>query len=289
MTTALYSALYSAALPYFEDFLASLDAQTDADFELWLSLDAVDEQQIRRRLGDRPAQLLDVTGKNVASARDISLQRVCEHSDIVILVDSDDLLLPERVASAKRALENAQIYGCALELMNAQAQALGLRFGLESPPPNWRDFLTKVNVFGLSNTAYRSETLASCLGLPADVRAVDWLLITRALWQGASLTFDSEPHMRYRQYPTNTAKVIAPYSPEDLHKATELVLNHYAYVLNDINSDAHRIRQTQAQTFAKTMQHPAKRQLYLEALNRHKKVFYWWECVAQPELEALWT
>ena len=288
MTTALFSALYPAALPYFAAFLESLDAQSDGDFELWLSLDELAEAQIKNLLGERPANLLNVSGKSVATARDESLQIVCQNSDIVILVDSDDLLLPERVARAKLGLEHREVYGCALELMNAASQDLGLQFGPKSPPQNWRDFLANVNVFGLSNTAYRSETLSNCLGLAPDVQLVDWLLITRAIEQGASLTFDTDPQMRYRQYDSNTAKVTAPYTPEQVLRATNLVLEHYRHVLADTDDELYRTRQIEVERFFKAMQNSATCAKYTQALNTLKPVFYWWECVANGDLLEVW-
>ena len=289
MRSALFSALYPAALPYLGAFLASVRAQTDRDFDLWLSLDGVTQAEVGTHLGGLAANFIQVTGLSVAAARDVCLQQLASSYDQIILVDSDDLLLPERVARAKAGLRKADVYGCALELINAASEILPGTFGLNGASADWQTFLTRANVFGLSNTAYRAETLTECLGLAEDVRLVDWLLVTRALQTNARLSFDPEPQMRYRQYEDNTAKVLGPYQAEDILRATELVLGHFRQLQTDGLGPAFEARLTDLLSFQEVMADDVKLTRYTNRLNRLKRVFWWWEAVAHPDLTSLWS
>ncbi len=228
MKTALYTTFYPAAQPYLQTWAESVAAQSDQDFDLWIAVDHVATDHLT--LPPSNLHWLHANeGDTPASLRQRAFEDIIQAYDAVIFVDSDDVLLPERVATAKEALKSYDVYGCALNLINTNGQDLRLTF--TSPRTDWTNLLSKVNIFGLSNTAYRTETLASCLPFPSDTVMVDWLLITNALQHNAHLYFDQTPHMLYRQYPDNTAKVLPPYTPEQIVKATQLVLEHISKIL----------------------------------------------------------
>lgn len=288
MKTAVYSTLYPAMLPYLKPFWQSILAQTDQDFDLVLGIDQLDTDTVNDQLSGRSFTVVRSTG-NATVLRQEALRHICQNYDAVILVDSDDVLLPSRVSAAKAALADYDAYGCALELIDAQGQALDLRFG-PTEQQDWASFLVSVNVFGFSNTAYRCTLLQDCLDMPSEVVMMDWLVISQALVRRARLFFDAEPHMLYRQYPDNTARVLAPYSAEQLRRATGLVGQHYAFSrAAGISSAPHVRRAEEVARFAESIDCAEQCGVYLQALNALKPIFYWWECVAHPELESLWS
>lgn len=310
MKTALYTTFYPAAKPYLQTWADSLAVQTDQDFDLWIAVDNISIKDVslpRAKINWLYAE----PGDTPASLRQRAFEEIIQAYDAVIFVDSDDVLLPERVATAKEALKSYDVYGCALELIDTGGQRLGHTF--TSLRTDWPELLSKYNIFGLSNTAYRTETLANCLPFPRGTVMVDWLLITNALQNNAHLYFDQTPHMLYRQYHDNTAKVIAPYTPEQIVRATNLVLEHYTLtpqppfevenpanprssVLADfrprIPSSAfhQRLKQRQqdVQHFHTSIADKTTLARYTKALNALKPVFLWWECVANEELKELW-
>ena len=87
---------------------------------------------------------------------------------------------------------------------------MGMTFGL---PPRAEPEMCfpRNNVFGLSNSAFRSDLLRRCLPIPADAVLVDWFLATRAWLMGARMAFDPEVEMDYRQYGGNMARVGPPF------------------------------------------------------------------------------
>lgn len=324
MKTALYTTFYPAANPYLQTWADSVATQTNQDFDLWIAVDNVSIKDVS--LPRSKINWLHAKGDDTpASLRQAAFEEIIQAYDVVIFVDSDDVLLPERVATAKEALKSYDVYGCALELIDTNGESLGHTF--TSPRADWPVLLSKYNIFGLSNTAYRTETLASCLPFPSDTVMVDWLLITNALANNAQLVFDQTPHMLYRQYPSNTAKVLPPYTDNEIRKATTLVLEHYKKTLNSpderrggslanveglssttlnnsqlethpkgkgqTNSvyylrtllEAHYL---EVQQFSATTTDSDVLARYTKALNALKPVFLWWECVAHPELENIW-
>jgi hypothetical protein len=322
MKTALYTTFYPAAQPYLGAWSRSVVAQTDQDFELWIAVDNVSFTDLvlpRANIHWLYAE----AGDTPASLRQRAFEEIVQTSDAVIFVDSDDVLLPNRISVAKQALKSCDVYGCALNLIDTNGDDLGLTFS--TPRTDWTDLLSHYNVFGLSNTAYRTETLANCLPVPPDTVMMDWLLVVNALQYNATLFFDPTPHMLYRQYPNNTARVLPPYTHEQITQATQLVLKHYEKILNlhsrggsllitrdstsstliDPGFETHprrtgansvsdlpsllEQRYTQVQHFSASTTDNDTLTRYTKALNALKPVFLWWECVAHPELSDLWS
>jgi hypothetical protein len=293
MKIALYTTFYPAAKPYLQTWADSVAAQTDQAFDLWIAVDnvSVDDVVLPR---ERIRWLYAEADDTPASLRQRAFEEIIQAYDGVIFVDSDDVLLPNRVNAAKHYLKLCDVYGCALKLIDTSGQDLSLTFS--TTRADYPNLLNHYNVFGLSNTAYRTETLAKCLPFPADTVLVDWLLITRALQENAELFFDQTPHMLYRQYANNTAKVLAPYTLAEIQKATALVLWHYKRLEGKQESKGAgeqfqiqlQKRQLEVQQFSTTIADKAILARYTEALNALKPVFLWWECVAHPELENIW-
>jgi hypothetical protein len=225
----------------------------------------------------------------------LALERIVETCSAVVLVDSDDILHSSRVMAAKTALEDAGLAGCALRLVDEKGQDLHRAFDLPTlfAP---EDVLPRNNVFGFSNSAYRSELLRRCLPIPADTVLVDWFLATRAWLLGARLAFDSEPRMYYRQHSTNIARVTPPFSREQVIADTALVRRHFQLLLVDATSGYIRERHLELKRVAAEINEfeslvvncPAKLDVYVEALNDLQPPLIWWSCVAFPKLGHMW-
>ena len=159
-----------------------------------------------------------------------ALAQIVETCSGVVLVDSDDVLHASRVAAARADLQASDLAGCALCLVDQQGKDLGLTFGLP-PQLGPEDVFPRNNVFGFSNSAFRSDLSRRCLPIPADAVLVDWFLATRAWLLGARLAFDRVPRMDYRQHPANTARVRSPFTPDQVISDTELVRQHFQLLL----------------------------------------------------------
>jgi len=298
MTLAVYTTIYPGVESYLADWYRSLRQQTDQDFQLWIGLDTLRREYVQNMLGShlRANWVVAPPGATGAQIRQQALARIAETCDRVVLVDSDDLLHPSRVSAARADLETSELAGCALCLIDHQGKDLGLTFDL---PPQFKpeDVFPRNNVFGFSNSAFRSDLLRRCLPIPADVVLVDWFLSTRAWLMGARTAFDHVPRMDYRQHSTNTARVRFPFSRDQVISDTALVRQHFQFLLVESRPDcvAERdvaLRRVIAEV-EEFQQHivlrPAQLDAYVQALNALRPPLLWWSCVAYPALGNMWN
>ena len=296
---ALYTTVYPAVLPYLSQWYASVRAQSDHDFDIWIGVDALTRDDVIAALGagaDASGifMVMAPPGASSAEVRARAIRRLIGEYDAVIFTDADDLLHRDRVAAARAALESADVAACALRIVDAEGRDTGVVFG-PAAGEDPLEMLPRHNVFGLSNTAYRTEVLGRCLPIPADDPLVDWLLATRAHALGARMVFDATPLMSYRQYGENIARVLPPFSGAEVDAASRRVLRHYRSLLEGpprlddaqrkrIDAESRRVEEFQL-ALAESAE---RRQRYIEALNSLPPHYVWWWCVANPKLEGVW-
>jgi hypothetical protein len=219
-----------------------------------------------------------------------------EDFDAVVLVDSDDILHPSRVAAARTVLQTCELAACALRLVDQHRQDLGTSLTLpERAVPD--NILPRNNVFGFSNSAYRSELLRRCLPLPAGIALVDWFLATKAWLIGARLAFDPTVRMDYRQHGANMAPIRFPCDANQVIRDTKKVREHYYCLLQASPMEKglpDRWAQVQeaaidVQLFSeKVVSQPKNLENYVRNLNTLEPQVVWWWDVAQPALQWMW-
>ncbi len=297
-TTALYTAVYPAATRFLGAWYASVAAQADHDFDLWISLDGLSEGALAAELGTRPeaTYVPAEPGSTPAQVRQQALARIADRYDAVVLVDSDDILHPDRVAAARASLEGADVAACGLRLVDEAGQPLGVSLAIPGEG-EVESILPRTNAFGLSNTAYRSEVLRACLPIPAAAALVDWYLITNAWLRGARLAFDPTPRMDYRQHGANMARIRSPFTADRVRADTALVREHFRLVLDSLPARALPDRVTQVREAAaevatfdeRVVGEPAGLAAYVGELNAAPPPLLWWASVAYPPLRFQWS
>lgn len=275
----------------------SVCEQTDRQFQLWIGLDQLKRNSVQRLLGAGvKANWVDgFSGASPAQIRQMALAKIVETASEVVLVDSDDLLHPTRVAAARSALQTSELVGCALRLVNQRGKDLKTTFCLP-PLLQPEDVLPRNNVFGFSNSAFRAGLLRRCLPIPANAVLVDWFIATRAWLLGAKLGFDGEPRMDYRQHPGNMALVRLPFSPDQVSSATALVCQHFRLLLGEPMQDFVPDRYIELERVAREVEEfnqcvipdPIRLANYVKAFNEMAAPQIWWSCVAHPALSHLW-
>ncbi len=300
-----YTTFYPAALGFAADFFRGLDFQTDADFALCVGLDGVTPSDLEAAAG-RPVKaefVASLPGETPAGLRSRALEGVAGRCRGVMLLDGDDIAMPDRVAAAKAGLEEADVVACAMELVDGRGRSMGQVFPPAGPDMADRNMADqdaadhlRCNVFGFSNTAYRAETLASCLPAPEGCVCMDWYVSTLALARGARLALDPAPRMAYRQHGANIAQVLPPFDRRGLLAQAGLVLGHYG-MLEDHGAprragmgEALDEACSRAERFRDVMDADAgTARRYVDALNAMGGCLRWWEGVAHPSLEDIWT
>ena len=292
----LYTTIYPGVEPYLARWYQSVQSQTDRNFDLWIGVDSLSKEQIIAAIGAQVNAnwLMAEAGDSPAQIRQKAIERMIDECSSVVFVDSDDLLYPSRIEAAREALRDHDGTACALQIIDEKEKYLGIIFGA-LPGEDACALLARYNVFGLSNTAYRSDILRRCLPLSAECQLIDWLLATRAWALDASLYFDHTPRMAYRQYPANVAPVLHPFEPGQVMEATRRVLCHYNCALETewelpepqqqmLKSARHRVEAFQKSLASSTDVLAS----YVEALNRVSPRYVWWWYVAHPDLEYIW-
>ena len=294
---AVYTTWYPGVEKYLAEWHRSLATQTDLNFDVWIGVDSLDPQREVEAFGglQKAHWVLAEAGDTPARVRERAVSRLVDDYPATVFVDSDDVMLPGRIAQARAALASHDVAACALRVVDEDGSDVGVVFG-RSEEGDWGEFLPYHNVFGLSNSAYRSDLLKKLLPLPADCILIDWLLATRAWASGARLFFDREPGMAYRQYGANVAKVLPPFTATDILHATERVDSHYRLLLGEpswtIPPSSRSILAAARERFAAferfVLASPGNLARYVEALNRLTPRYVWWWAVANPELESVW-
>lgn len=294
----LYTTIYPKAKAYLHDWYQSVRRQTDPNFQLWIGLDAVDVEEVVDLVGGdlNATWVFAEPGDTPAQVRQRALAQIVDHCDGVILVDSDDILHETRVTAARADLQQGDLAGCALNLVNQTGEPIGMTMGLPSAT-SADGVLPRHNIFGLSNSAFRTELLRQCLPIPQEVVLVDWFLATRAWLCGARLVFDQIPRMDYRQHEQNMTQVRPPFTEMQIKRDTLRVLCHMAAVkesvgirfvmerlqmLGDVAQDI--------QAFYDRIVLPARKlEAYVSSLNGLETAPVWWASVAHPSLRSMWT
>lgn len=293
MRLAAFTTIYPDALPFLTQWGHSVEAQTLNNFDLWVALDGVEEDLVREQHHalHRSNFVHAPSGSSPVGIRNYALAEVLQHCDAVALVDSDDILLPHRMEAAATAARANDLTACSMELASIQGNSLGLQFD----PFGQGESISRVNVFGFSNTTWSSTCLQECLPASADCRLMDWQLAVKAHLMGASVGFDSAPHMLYRQHTGNIAPVCPPFTAGQVMTATELVVTHHEILDRDVLSayghldHVYRDARRDALLFSQVMlTYPGRLKAYLSALNALPFIGAWWSCVANPSLEHLW-
>ena len=294
---AVYTAVYPAARQYLAAWYRSVLDQTDPDFDLWVSLDGLDRTDVKRAVGEELVGewLAAPASATIADVRQHALTELVKLYDAVVFVDADDRLHPSRVAAARAALKEHDVAACALRVIDGSGCPVGVTFGpseaiaADALLPQW-------NVFGLSNTAYRSAVLHDVLPIPTGARLVDWLLATRAWASGAVLGFDREARMDYRQGDRNVARILPPFTAERVKGDTAMVLAHYEVLLGSAwpmpgwCADVITTARARAHVFQdRIVSSDPRLAAYVDALNRLEPEYVWWWSVANPALEAMWS
>jgi hypothetical protein len=295
---AVCTTIYPGVERYLQAWYASVLQQSDKNYTLWIALDGLTPDEVSDAIGQQPdaTWVHAAAGESPAAIRQRLFAAIVERCDVVVMIDSDDLMHADRVAAARAALIDCDMVGCALRLVDQQARPLGRVFTL-ADPTSVCDVLPRYNVFGLSNTAWRCTLLRDCMPIPADIEIVDWFIASRAWLQGARLGFDPQVHMDYRQHPSNMVRVSAPFCRDQLLRDTHRARQHFRRLCASAptNSLADRITQltevaADIECFATWVeQHPDQLDSYIASLNALDPAPLWWSSVAHPSLRPLWS
>ncbi len=293
---AVFSTVYPEGNQFLPDWYHSILAQTDSSFDIWIGCDRISVSDAEKAMGGTfPATwILKEENESAIHLRERMVREIVKDYSMIIFVDSDDILMPTRVEAAKEALQSYDFYGCSMTLIDEWGVSLDRHFRL---PENYdvSELMVRKNLFGLTNTAYLTDVLEKCLPFPDNCILLDWLIATKALNNSGRSYFDEQVRMLYRQHSLNTARVLPPFSREQILLSTKRVLDHYSCVLAYIPNLSLKFKEkiilAQAEVAEfniRILESEELLQLYVNELNELSIDHIWWSCVANPQLEGLW-
>lgn len=227
--TAFCSVIFPANLIYLSDFLDSLEAQTDPNFEVLLFNDGVPNlndfiknRTLRLKIITMEGSIFEVRKKLFAYLKESNFEKI-------IFGDTDDYFSENRVEDCKKSLDMFDVLANDLILVDKDKKYIS--------GPYWAnraelyntitiESIKKYNFFGLGNTAIRQKTLPNEIDFDTSLVALDWYFFSILLKNNWKAGFTSNSFTYYRQHNANTIGR-KEMTFEDFKKGFNVKLNHY--------------------------------------------------------------
>lgn len=225
---AFGTVIYNGALPFFDEFIDSINRQTGKDFELLIINDGVEDSLLKSILINSKIKYYIVSNSEGLSPADLRVKLIEESKErgyeLLVIGDSDDIFDSKRVEclyeAYKRNSEYSFYYNQLLRFdsVPVMTNVPEKTFCIEQ--------LLQHNYIGMSNSsinlnAISFEFIDSLKGFKSFV--FDWYLFSRILCSGGKGLFVEDAITYYRIYEENFAGLNA-----ELEKELKVKENHYS-------------------------------------------------------------
>jgi len=227
MKFAILSVIFPEIKVFFPEFAQSLRNQSDQDFHLIIVNDGCS-------LSD-----FDLTGLNytilpnrtsIAKNREILIHEAIEQKyEWIIFADADDWFETNRVEVIRSLIADFDV------IANEIVPFSGIHYSTTKFEKELGkfcsidlNFILDKNLFGLSNTAFRTDFLKN-INIPSEIIAVDWYLATKAMQAGARSCFTAETKTYYRQWENNIIG-IDKISDKEIKTGIKVKYLHFKYL-----------------------------------------------------------
>lgn len=222
--------LHPGSLPYFRDFLAGCDHQTDRDFDLVVVVDGCAPD-----LDLLVPAAVQVTGTgDFAENRMLGLRVLREHGcGWFIGADSDDVMAPDRVAQSRDSLQRwpAGFFGALIPFQREPLFDLGRALAplADGGRIGYADLLDG-NPFGLGNCCMPIDPAIKILRqlIASELPALDWALATAWTYGGHHLGYVHGAATAYRQHVAQQA-LGAVTLPQDCRRLLDVRRKHHRH------------------------------------------------------------
>lgn len=233
-TSVFFTVVYPQALLYFKDVCHSALQQTRQDFDLIVVNDGCDTAVLTEHLAGLNATILNAAG-TPAQNRQQGINYAREHRyKYILFCDADDTFLPNRYEKTIREFESssADILVCNLNIVDNKLNPIIKNyFSIELPEDRWIDesFIMDKNIFGMSNTALRLDSIHKDINIP-KTPIVDWYLFSVLINNGLRARYISDSMVNYRQHDSNMIG-INQHDLNSFRRMSKLKNLHYKFML----------------------------------------------------------
>jgi hypothetical protein len=266
--------IYPGAKKFFPDFIETLQAQTNQNFDVIVFNDGVVNADLELKKLHSKIQIIDLFG-SIANIRYQSLEILKRSKyEYFIFQDIDDCMSENRVEVVLEGLTRYPLVCNDLDLLkqgevlkrNVWKKRLGQEFEFD------HNFLTEKNIVGFGNTAIKKELLNFNIKKSSLPIAVDWFIFYQLIFFYCQpVLFTGNCTTKYRQHEDNLIGLMNKVSLSRITLVLKVKFKHYlalkefgVYLKNEIR---------RLEYLKNTIQLNKNNVLPLES----KKVLFWWE------------
>lgn len=276
MKTAVISFVFPIAEPFYKETMQSIYQQSDNDFDTIIVDDGLGVKDLPQHI----RHLHNTQNVTPLKLREIIFNKLIdENYDLLISIDSDDIMSKDRVEKTKKIFSLAPRSGFYYSKLNYMSMPEKEFFCLPDKVTDIHQLL-KHNFVGLSHTSLnlkvlRDNNLSFCF--PNQVIALDWYLASWYLFQGFKGSL-SDGTVYYRLYKDNIAGEMSSKSYEEIKRIINIKINHYSSILTlyrqspldlSINEEIGRLKKLNSMPKNKLLQ-------YIKNSTSKIKNNYWW-------------
>ncbi len=279
-TSVFFTVVYPQALPYFKDVCLSALQQTRQDFDLIVVNDGCDTTVLTEHLTGLNATILNAIG-TPAKNRQQGINHAREKKyKYILFCDADDTFSSNRYEKTIREFENsnADIIVCNLNIVdNKLNPIIKDYFSLELPENRWIDesFIMDKNIFGMSNTALRLDSIHEDINIP-KIPIVDWYLFSVLINNGLRARYISDSLVNYRQHDSNMIG-INQHDLNSFKRMSHLKNLHYKFLLESGYKQYEKLYNRSESLL--NLSDKAITEIIIQQLAKHKQPL-WWQVIS---------
>lgn len=284
---AVLTTAYTIDKNIIHDFFKSLEKQTFKNFDVVIVNDSCDGlEEIISNYSNLNIKII-LSRNTIAENRKVGIE-YCKNGGYktIIFSDFDDCLSNNRVECSVKLLKKYPIVVNELIPFHKDTDInLNNKLfsqSLKNSETIDIDFITDKNIFGLTNTAIRTDIINE-IYLPDDIIGIDWFLFSSLMIENKIKGyFTTDCLSYYRQYNNNSMGKPSKISKDKIKKMVKSKRNHYKHIFKRYN-----LMEEQYNNFSKLYEKindENKLENYYNLISKLKdRDIFWWDNIIFTE------
>lgn len=279
-SSVFFTIVYPQALPYFKDVCHSAMLQTRRDFDFIVVNDGCNTATLRKHLAGLNATILDAAGTPAQNRQQGINYARKQNYKYIFFCDADDTFSANRyertIIEFKKS--KADIIVCNLNIVDKKLNPIIKNyFSIELPEDRWIDesFIMDKNIFGMSNTALRIDSINEDISIP-PTPIVDWYLFSTLINKGLKARYTSESLVNYRQHDSNMIG-INQHDLNSFRQMSNLKNQHYKFLINSGLKQYEELYNRSKSLL--NLSDEAIKEIIIQQIAKHKQPL-WWQSIS---------
>lgn len=205
MKLAVLSVIFKQNLKYFNDFINSLNNQTDNNFTFILLIDNFDFK-LNDYTFPNNTKILNIDyPTTIANNRKLLIDEAANlKMDVIAFADTDDIFHKDKIEILKSKLNNNGFIFHDMFVFKKDNEISKDTFyqNLNTTTDFIKDNILRFNLIGLGNSAI-DLLLIKDIDIPNKIKSVDWLIFSNLIINGCNFKFINDSLSYYRQHINN--------------------------------------------------------------------------------------